>query len=668
VISNARGCGGHFVPRRLRRAPAVVLACIICATDYAEALTSSIEWPSYAADTKSTRYSPVSQISVENVRSLAIAWTWKSPDDALAAKVTSARPGQFKGTPLMVDDRLFMVTALGQVAALDPTTGKTQWLFNPKAYKSGRLPPNTGWQHRGVAYWKSGDDRRVLLAAGNGELIELAAETGMPIPSFGIDGRIDLLAALAHTKDERRQIGFNSPPVVVGDVVVVGPTIDDDPKTPRQPAGHLQAFDVRTGKRKWVFHTVPQNHERGVESWQDESWRYTGAANVWGPFSADPELGIVYAETGTSTNDYYGGHRKGDDLFAESLLAIRSDSGKLLWYFQGVHHGLWDYDFCAAPVLIDIRVDGKPVHAVAEVSKQGFTYVFDRVSGKPIWPIEERPVPQSAVPGEQSSPTQPFPTKPPPFARQGISTDDLIDFTPELRAQALQIVSHYKLGPLFTPPILAGEDGKKGVIQVPSAAGGANWAGAAADPDSGYLYVESANLTLGVAVLVPGDTAKGESRFYTSWEVAPRGPQGLPLLKPPYGTITAIDLNTGEIAWQIAHGDGPRFHPAIAHLNLPPLGASSHGWLSSGGPLVTKTLLFINQAQTKNDGSGALSDSEFYMRAFDKRTGAIVWEYKMEEPPLGSPMTYQINGKQYLVVGVGGAGLPAKLVAFALPD
>jgi quinoprotein glucose dehydrogenase len=382
-------------------------------------------------------------------------------------------------------------------------------------------------------------------------------------------------------------------------------------------------------------------------------------------FSADPELGIVYVPNTTPTNDYYGGDRKGHNLYAESLLAIEAKTGKLVWHFQGVHHGLWDYDFPAAPTLVDINVDGKKIKAVAQVSKQGFTYVFDRATGKPVWPIEERPVPQTLVPGEKTAATQPFPTKPPAFARQGISEDDIIDFTPELRAEAKKVLAEYSYGPLFTPPTIAGENGKKGTLIQPGAMGGANWGGAGFDPDTGYLFVQASNL-YSMAGLVKGDPAKGQPAWISGSTTGPRLANGLPLTKPPYGTVTAIDLNKGEIAWQIAQGDGPRNHPLLKDLNLPPLGASSHTFLSSGGPLVTKTLLFINQVQTRDDGPG-FSATEFFMRAFDKKTGAIVWEYKMKDPPYGTPMTYEHKGKQYIVVAAGGGGAPARLVAFGVP-
>jgi quinoprotein glucose dehydrogenase len=618
------------------------------------------EWPYYGGDAGSSKYSPLAQIDARTVQQLEVAWTWNSPDDALVGSATRERPGYFKPTPIMIDGVLYTSTAFSQVAAIDAGTGTTLWVFDPKAYASGRRPANSGWQHRGVAYANG----RVFIATGIGELIAIDARTGQPVKSFGKDGRVDLQAALIRKEEDRRFVGFNAPPMIVGNSIVVGCTVFDRPTAPEMPAGHIQAFDVDSGAPKWIFHTVPQGSERGVETWESESWKYSGNTNAWPPFSADPALGLVYIPVGTPTNDYYGGDRKGDNLYAESLLAIEADSGKLVWHFQGVHHGLWDYDFPAAPTLADINVDGRRIKAVAQVSKQGFTYVFDRATGKPVWPVEERPVPQSVVPGEKTSPTQPFPTKPPPFARQGFTTDDLIDFTPELRAEALQIVADYTLGPLFTPPTVVGENGKKGVLQLPSAAGGANWGGAGFDPETGYLFLQSANI-VSLAAVVKGD-GNQKSAYTIRGAAGPAGPRGLPLIKPPYGVVTAIDLNQGTIAWQVAHGDGPRDHPDLKALNLPPLGASSHTYLSSGGPLVTKTLLFLNQVQTKSDLS--LSATEFFMRAFDKKTGAVVWEHRMTEPPFGTPMTYVHKGRQYLVVATGGAGTAGRLVAFALPD
>ena len=625
--------------------------------------TSRGEWPYYGGDAASSKYSPLTQIDAKNIATLTEVWRWDSPDNAVIG-TTRERLGAFKATPLMIGGVLYTSTGLSQVAAIDAGTGTTLWVFDSKSYEGGRRPANSGWQHRGVSYWQGRigkeQQRRILIATGVGELIALNAATGEPIKSFGKNGRVDLQAGLIRNEPERRVIGFNSPQLVVGDVIVVGCTVSERALPDGNPAGHVQAFDVRTGELKWMFHTVPRANEPGVETWEDESWKRTGNTNPWAMFSADLDLGLVYIPNSTPTNDYFGGDRKGNNLYAESLLAIEAATGKLRWHFQGVHHGLWDYDFPAAPTLVNIKVDGKPIKAVAQVSKQGFTYVFDRATGKPVWPIEERPVPQTNVPGEKTAATQPFPTKPPPFVPQGISKDDLIDFTPEMRAEAEKTLANYSYGPLFTPPTVLGADGKQGTLVRPSAAGGANWGGAGFDPESGYLFVEASTLYSLAAVGKAGATYTGQN------PVGPRGPGGLPLTKPPYGVITAIDLNAGTIAWSVANGDGPRDHPLLKDLKLPPLGASSHGFLSSGGPLVTRTLLFVNQVQIRAD-SVAISPTEFYLRAFDKSNGAVVWEYKMREPPYGTPMTYLHDKRQYIVVATGGGGPPAQLVAFALP-
>lgn len=630
----------------------------------APASPAEVDWRYYGGDAHGSKYSPAEQIGAGNVASLRVVWTWTSPDDALGDQIRQ-RPGFFKATPLMVDGVIYVSTSFSQAAAVDAATGATLWTYDPGAYEKGR-PANSGWQHRGVAYWEDpdGDQGRVVYATGTGELIALHASSGEPIAAFGDGGRVDLQAGIIRGEEDRRQIGYNAPPIVVRDTIILGCTVMDRPTTVDFPKCPIRGFDVRTGRLKWSFHTVAQGDDPARGTWEGESWRYTGAANAWATFSADPALGYVYVPTGTPHNDYYGGHRKGDNRYAESLLCLDAATGTLVWHFQAVHHGLWDYDFPAAPTLVDIEVEGRPIAAVAQVSKQGFTYVFDRVTGEPVWPIVEKPVPVSRVPGEQASPTQPFPSKPPPFVRQGISEDDLIDFTPELRAKALEIVKEFELGPLFTPPNVAGEGGRKAVIQVPGAAGGANWGGAGVDPETGFLYVQAANLPTPAAV-APG--REGQADYLVEFTGFPFGPDGLPLLKPPYGTVTAIDLNQGSIAWQIPHGEGPTDHPAIRHLDLGPLGASSHSFLSSGGPLVTGALLFVNQVQTETAGLG-YSATERFLRAFDKATGDVLWEERMKLAPWGTPMTYVTGGRQYLVVAAGGAGEPSRLIAFALPE
>jgi quinoprotein glucose dehydrogenase len=380
--------------------------------------------------------------------------------------------------------------------------------------------------------------------------------------------------------------------------------------------------------------------------------------------SADDELGYVYLPTTTPTNDFYGGHRLGNNLYAESIVCLDAATGRRVWHFQGVHHGLWDYDFPCSPNLVDITVDGKKIKALAQVSKQGFCYVLDRVTGKPVWPIEERSVPPSKVPGERAATTQPIPTKPPAFARQGFTEDDVIDFTPELKAEALKIISEYETGPMFTPPSLIGE-GRKGTLIMPSAAGGANWSGAAFDPETGWLYVPAMNLVMVLGVTQP-DQNRSEFKYMRTGPWMPAGPQGLPLSKPPYGTITAYDLNQGKIAWQVPHGEGPRDHPALKDLKLGPLGSAANGVISNGGAIVTKTLLFAIQ-DVEDPAQMTRMGKEGYLRAWDKKSGGLLWEKKFSPAPHGTPMTYLYQGKQYIVLAAGGEDQKSELLAFALP-
>ena len=624
------------------------------------------EWHFYAGDPKNTRYSPLDQITPENVNHLKLVWRWDSPDEDVKAR-TRARPGFFKGTPLMIDGVLYVSTSLNQVAALDAETGETIWLYDPKAYLR-RIGGGAGFQHRGVAYWRDSsdgkDDERVFIATRTRQLIALNAGTGKPIESFGLGGYVELAKGLGKRIIES-QLGFSAPPTIVRDTIILGGITPDEAPNYSSPPGHVRGFDVRTGRQKWIFHTIPEPGEFGNETWEAGSWKTSGSANAWSMMSVDEELGYVYVPTGTPINDFYGGHRLGNNLFAESVICLNAETGRRIWHFQGVHHGLWDYDFPAAPILVDVGFNGKPIKALAQVSKQGFTYVFDRVTGDPVWPIEERPVPRSAVPGERSSWTQPIPTKPPPFERQGISEEDLIDFTPELRREALEVVRRYHLGPLFTPPTLIDQHGYGGVIQVPGSAGGANWGSAGVDPETGILYVQSATQP-SVSGLVRPDPARSRFRYKRGgpWGLPPR-PSGLPLTKPPYGRITAIDLNKGEILWQVPHGDGPRDHPLLKDLDLPPLGAPSNTFVSNSGPVITKTLVIYSHVEVEPDGS--YSKTKWWLYAYEKQTGKVLMKKRLPLPPYAVPMTYLHRGKQYIVVGAGGAGQPGALLAYAVP-
>ncbi len=477
----------------------VVSTAATAALAFAQRPSSAGEWPSYGGTNWSQKYSPLDQITAANVRGLAIAWTWQSPDHQLLQTIPDypempLHANGMKGTPLVVRGVMYISTGLGQIAAIDPVTGRTKWLYNPQSYKDGAQADVLGWISRGVAYWSDGrSDERILMGTLDGYLLALDARTGVPIDTFGTHGKADLTTAVPEAtrgtlhlvNGERHYISVDSPPVVVRDTVVVGSSMCDRTPVREWPPGYVQGFDARTGKLKWAFHTVPRGDgEFGAGTWQDGSNKYTGNVNVWSMMSGDDELGLVYLPTTTPNSDHYGGFRKGDNLFAESIVAVNVETGKRAWHFQAVHHGVWDYDFPAAPTLVDITVGGRRIKALAQDSKQGFTYVFDRATGRPVWPIEERAVPGSDVPGEVLSPTQPFPTRPPAFDRQGVSEDDLIDFTPELRAQARDILEHYKHGPLFTPLSLYKRGGTRGTISLPSSTGAANWSGSGADPDT----------------------------------------------------------------------------------------------------------------------------------------------------------------------------------------
>lgn len=648
----------------------------------ASAQTTDGEWPTYGGDLYSSKYAPHSQIDADNFNELEIAWRWKSADEFLALTTADGewmgkytdifealqeenpdrwrggrepRLASLKATPLMVDGILYIVTALYQAAAIDAETGETLWVYNPKSYEIGTPTMSIYWQHRGPAYWTDGIEKRILWGTGDGYLYSVDAATGRPSKGFGKGGRVDLTEnfprASRGDRDYLNALLYScaSPPLVVGDVMVTGSSIADRRVVKESPPGWVRGWDVRTGTLKWTFKTIPEGGEPGAETWEDDSWKYSGGANVWTQMSADPELGYIYLPTGTGTNDFYGGHRLGDNLFAESLICIKAETGERVWHFQTVHHGVWDYDNPAAPNLLDITVDGKAIKAVAQITKQGYVYTFDRVTGEPVWPINETPVDtKSDMPGERLSPTQPIPSKPEPFEYQGVTKDDVIDFTPEIKAAALKELELYKIGPLFTPP------GKKGTIMRPGLGGGANWSGAAVDPETGILYIPSRNGHSVVHFYTPGPDIGGNLR-YTHGARGGRGagPFELPLFKPPYSRMTAIDMNTGEHLWMVPTGAGNhvRNHKLLKGLDLPPLGGDART-----GPLLTKTLLVYGEGP--QDGSHALV-------ALDKATGATIGRVSIPGRPIGTPMTYVLGGKQYISVTVSAS--PPELIALCLP-
>jgi len=608
------------------------------------------EWRFYGGDAGSTKYSPLDQINRDNVKDLRVAWTWDSPDLKILEQRQRLFTLGYEATPIMIGATLYVSTSLSQVAAIDAATGKTRWVFDPKSYETGQ-PTNLGFLHRGVAYWSDGKDERIFIGTCDAYLIAIDAKTGQAVDSFGENGRINLTKAIPLATNARN-FAVSSPPVVCRDVVIVGSSISDGPIKKEAPRGDIQAFDVRTGKPAWIFHVVPQKGEFGNETWEGESWTYTGNTNCWTLMSVDEESGYVYIPTGTPTNDWYGGHRLGNNLFAESLICIEGKTGKRVWHYQTVHHGLWDYDLPAAPVLCNIRVNGRSIRAVAQITKTGFIFVFDRMTGKPVWPIAEKPVPQSTVAGERTSPTQPMPAKPAPFEIQGATEDNLIDFTPELRKEALAILNQYDHGSIFTPPT------EKGTINLPGWGGGANWWGAAFDPDTGMFYIPSTTGPIVVKLAKP-DPGRSNFQYARTQGGSAAGPRGLPLFKPPYGRITAVDLNKGEHVWQIPHGDGPRekVNEIIGNgKDVGPLGAGG------GGPLLTKTLLFVGQGS--GGRGGASGGGGNVLRAFDKATGKVIAEIQLAATPHGTPMTYSAGGRQFIIV----ATYDGRLVALTLPS
>jgi quinoprotein glucose dehydrogenase len=515
-----------------------------------------------------------------------------------------------------------------------------------------------------VAFWTDGGVTRILTVTPGYQLVSLDAKTGQPDLQFGVEGIVDLTKEVEKDANFNLEIGHlmnTSPPLVSGDIVIIPTSLENArvPKSQKFPKGDIMAFNVRTGKRVWVFHTIPRAGEFGEDTWGNNSNIFSGHTGAWAPFSVDEELGIVYLPVEGATGDQFGGQRPGNNLFSSSLVALDVKTGKRVWHQQLVHHDIWDYDPPSSPILADITVNGRRIKAVVQLTKMAFAYVFDRTNGEPVWPIEERPVPQSDVPGERTSPTQRFPTKPPAFDRQGMSTDDLIDFTPQLKELALKAVEGYRLGPLFTPPSLVdAAKGTKGTLTFPGS-GGANWEGGAFDPETGFLYVASATRTdtavYGITRPQPGQT---DLPMIGTGGGAPNI-QGLPIVKPPWGRVTAIDLNTGTTAWQIVNGDTPpevKNHVLLKGVTLPKTGSPTRA-----GILVTKTLLFAGEGY----------QGQPFFRAHDKKTGATLWETQTPVgPQTGLPMTYLHRGKQYIVFTVEGdaaSRTAAQIVAYALP-
>ena len=649
----------------IRRLASSLLVIVMSSATAVSAQTRDGEWRAYSGDPGSTKYSPLDQIDKTNVTTLRVAWRRPAIDPGLIKRYGAPQiSNNFRATPLMINGVLYSPNAVGLVEAFEAGSGRTIWIQEPPPGRDGLRGDST----RGLSYWRNGDDERLFVQRGE-SLIALNARTGRPYSDFGERG----VVSLAFAPNDKTIYRWTGAPRICRDVVIVGSSMTDSPPNKEAPPGDVRAYDVRSGRLRWTFHVIPRAGELGADTWQDNSFQYTGHANLWSLVSADEELGYAYLPLSSPTSDMYGGHRPGDNLFSDSLVAVECQTGKRVWHHQLVHHDLWDFDLPAAPILADITVDGRRINAVVQLTKQAFAFVFDRATGQPVWPIEERPVPQSNTPGEATSPTQPFPSKPPAFDRQGIGIDDLIDFTPELRAAALEIVKQYVIGPLFTPPSIkgSGPGDTKGTIQMPGSVGGADWQGGAFDPETGLLYVPSITGPF-VADIIPGDPKQTNLRYTRGTREYPAAPMGLPLVKPPYGRITAIDLNKGEIAWMVPNGDGPRDHPLLKALNLPPLGHPGRS-----APLLTKTLLFVGEGDSimatldripKSMPLGlAPGAGGRKFRAFDKATGATLWETELPAGTTGAPMTYMFQGKQYIVVAIGSRERAAEFVAFSLP-
>ena len=684
-----------------------VVACLLClgAAAPAQSIRDS-EWPTYGADLANTRYRPLDQINASNFSELELAWSYKT--DSLGPRPEY----KLEGTPLMVKGVLYATGGTRRaVIALDAATGELIWVHGEREGARAAAAPRQ-LSGRGVAYWTDGREERILYVTPAYRLVALDARTGVPVPRFGENGAVDLKLDDDQTifpDLTTGEIGLQSAPVVAGNTIIIGASFREGmtPRSMRNNKGYVRGFDVRTGKRLWIFHTIPTKNEPGRDTWLNGSAEYTGNTGVWTQISVDEKRGLVYLPVESPTGDYYGGHRPGNNLFGESLVCVDLKTGERKWHFQLVHHPLWDMDISSAPILADINTGGRAIPAVALPSKQGFLYVFDRVTGKPVWPIEERPVAKGDVPGEWYAPTQPYPTRPPAYARNGVSVDDLIDFTPALRDEARTLVAKYKIGPVFTPPVESKAGGPLATLTLGTASGGTNWPGGSYDPETHTVYAYACNACVTPIGLVrppkelsdmdfvagtagqevrmrtgPGENsgadailsraAAGARGGATAGRGAAAGRgggggltvQGLPLIKPPYATISAINLDRGEIVWQTANGETPdaiRNHPALKGLQIPRTGQSGYNI----GTLVTKTLVIAGDSLITTSASGVRGAM---LRAYDKATGKEVGAVLMPAPQSGSPMTYLWNGRQYIVVAVSGGPYSGEYRAYRLPE
>jgi quinoprotein glucose dehydrogenase len=628
-----------------------VLAALAAAAGHVsriDAASAMVEWPFYGGDQAGTKYSPLTDINPDTVSKLHVVWEWKTGEVPLDQFGT--RPGMFEATPLMIDNVLYFSTPYHRVVALNADTGAEIWSYDPKSYEDGQPPNGTGYVHRGIAAWHDGGKLRIFLNT-RYRLVCLDAKTGTPVETFGNHGIVDLSHGLIW---EIRKLDYTntSPPIVYQNLVILGNGVGDRLIYHHDPPGDVRAFDARTGRQVWSFHTIPQTGELGNDTWGADSWKFTGHTNVWAPMTLDDKRGLVFLPVGTPSNDYFGGARPGANLFAESLVCLDAKTGERKWHYQLVHHGLWDYDAASPPNLATITVDGRKIDAVVQLTKQGFAFVFDRVTGAPVWPIEERAVPASDIPEEHASATQPVPTRPPAFTPQGVSLDDAFDLTPELKAEAQAQMKKFRIGPVFTPPSL------EGTVMRPGNIGGANWGGGAFDPETGTLYVKTSNSpTIARVKRVKHDpTNPRDAEVDAEWAgdltATASFHGGLPLTKPPYAFVTAIDLNRGTILWQEAFGDSPqvRRNPALAGVTLPDrLGATG-----PMGAIVTKGGVIL------------IGGGDNALHAIDKTNGHELWSAPLSGRATATPMTYRTRAGHQIVVIATGVGKGASLVAFGL--
>ena len=641
---------------------ATVAVCAVAGLYGQEQGTANGEWPTYGGNLSNDRYSPLDQITAANFNEMEAAWQFST--DSFGPSPES----NFQSTPLMANGVLYTTAGTRRAAvALDAATGELLWMYRLEEGERGETAPRR-LSGRGLTYWDDGGAGVILYVTPGYQLVALNAETGDPVSTFGSNGIVDLKQNIDQDLDPTSEIGLHAAPIVAGNTIVIGAAHrpGGSPPSRENVKGYVRGYDLQTGERNWIFHTTPTADEFGNDSWLNGSWRYTGNSGVWAQMSIDPELNMAYFPVEAPTGDYYGGHRPGNNLFSGSVVAVDLDTGVRVWHFQTVHHDIWDWDLPAAPVLADITVDGRAIKALVLPTKQSWLFVLDRQTGEPVWPIEEVPVEQGDVPGEWYSPTQPIPTKPPAMDRIDFGIDDLIDYTPELRAQAEEIVSKFRIGSLYTPPSVAVADGTLGTLAVPSSTGGVNWPGGAFDPETGMFYAYT-KTELGSLGLINDpersdmDFIRGRPEGVAARETS-TNIRGLPIIKPPWGRITAVDLTRGEIAWQIPHGEAPdniRNHRLLEGVELP-----RTGWPGRIGVVVTKTLVIAGDSALHTTESGEVGAM---LRAYDKATGEEVGSVYMEAPQSGSPMTYMVDGTQYVVVAGSGGGRTGRLTAFRVP-